>query len=275
MLIWHRGRVCESTELQVSLEDPVFEHGLGLFETLRTWRYDAPLLPRHLSRLTRSSELLRLQPLSPRDLPTAEDVAELVHATGGTDSLVRITRTAGSANLAPVLWMRCTALPPSGPVSGLTLIDSPWRIDHSDPLARHKSLNYWLRRLAFEYVRSVGGDEALLLDQLGRPWEGSRTNLFIVRDGILTTPTLEGPIVPGIMRSTVLEAATDLNIRWNERVLEPIDLRQADEIFVTNSVRLILPVARVNGSIQWHSRGMNKVTRALDEEVRRDLGADL
>ncbi len=78
-MIWVAGRIVPDDELKVSVLDRTFEHGLGLFETLRTWNGRAVLLGRHLARLSRSAEELGL-PLDPAALPDAGAVADLLRA---------------------------------------------------------------------------------------------------------------------------------------------------------------------------------------------------
>src|SRR5262249_51940584 len=77
-------------------------------------------------------------------------------------------------------------------------------------------------------------------------WEGSRTNVFLFRDGALVTPSLDGPIVPGIMRGLVIELARGIGLDvWEEKAMTEPWLEGASEVFLTNSVRGIIPVARV------------------------------
>ena len=81
-------------------------------------------------------------------------------------------------------------------------------------------------------------------------WEGSRTSLFVVRDDRLLVPSLDGPIVPGVMRHLVLELARELpwEIRRDRPGIEGRDLlRASDEVFLTNAVRGIIPVGRAEG----------------------------
>lgn len=155
-----------------------------------------------------------------------------------------------------------------------------WQVDPDNPLARHKALNYWERRLALEKASALGFDEVLSLtvrwktpqgsnddlialgDRYLVPtradWclcEGSRTNVFIVRDDVLLTPSLKGPIVPGVMRALVLELARPYfsEVREVDR-LKLEELQTANEMFLTNSVRGIIPVARVDGRT-WGAPG--------------------
>jgi branched-chain amino acid aminotransferase len=244
-MIWVRGRILPEAELSISVADRTFEHGLGLFETLRTWRGRATLLPRHLARLSRSAQALGL-PLDPTALPTEISVAELRRATPQEgDSLLRITMTGGlSARRGAVVWMRATPLPQPLEPSGAA-VGGFWRVDHDDPIARHKCLNYWRRRLAYDHARSLGLDESLSMTADGAVWEGSRTNLFWIMGRSLETPTRDGPLVPGVMRELVVEHARRLGLDVIERSWPCSRLSEADEVFLTNAVRGIVPVRRL------------------------------
>jgi branched-chain amino acid aminotransferase len=244
-LLWIEGRIAPENELAILVADRTFEHGLGLFETLRTWDGRPALLGRHLARLARSADALGL-PLDPASLPDAEAVAALRRANGdGKDVLVRITLSGGGdGGEAGSLWMRTAPLPPPPPAGGVALAPAPWAISAGDPLARHKTLNYWSKRLAHGRGREQGADEVLLATPDGRVWEGSRTNLFLVRGDALLTPGLDGPVLPGVMRAVVLEMAEGVGLSPREGDVTAADLDAADELFLTNSVRGIVPVGR-------------------------------
>lgn len=246
-MIWVAGRIVADEALAVNVLDRTFEHGLGLFETFRTWGGRAPLLDRHLARMRRSAEALGV-PLGSVVMPDAAAVAALVEAEGmGGDLLVRVTLTGGLGPAAgATLWMRAAPLPPPTRPGGAVVGLGQWRVLDDDPLARHKALNYWSRRLAYESARSAGLDEVLSTTPEGVVWEGSRTNVFLVRGGTLTTPCLDGPLVPGVMRGLVCELAGALPLTVVETGdLRQKDLTEADELFLTNSVRGIVPVSRL------------------------------
>lgn len=260
-MIWSRGEILPEDGLMILASDRTFEHGLGLFETLRTWRGRAPLLGAHRARILRSAGALRL-PIDPASFPDDRAVARLLGAEGiGGDRILRITTSGGSDATLPVVWMRSGPLPPPPAEGGLTVELGGWEVASSDPMARHKSLNYWSRRLAFEAARAGGHDEALsLVDGFGFA-EGSRANLFVVRRDELMTPSLTAPIVPGVIRGLVLELARGEALAVREvGPIPPGVLREADEVFLTNAVRGIMPVARARGadpkwSMTWPSPG--------------------
>jgi branched-subunit amino acid aminotransferase/4-amino-4-deoxychorismate lyase len=249
-MIWIGGRIVPDEAMTIPAADRVCEHGIGLFETLRTWDGVAKLLPRHRARMIRSAADLGL-PLVPTALPDPEAVARLLRTVGGADGgdvLLRITLSGGrSDGGGSRVWMRHAPLPPPSNETGAAVTLAPWTVAEADPLARHKTLNYWSKRLAFEQGRAAGADEVLLATPDGRIWEGSRTNLFLVRDGTLITPDLGGPVLPGIMRGLVLEKAAELGLETRQRGVSAEDLDRADEVFLTNAVRGLIPVGRTPG----------------------------
>jgi branched-subunit amino acid aminotransferase/4-amino-4-deoxychorismate lyase len=249
-MIWHAGRVVPAESLRVSVLDRTFEHGLGLFETFRTWNGHPTLLDRHLARLRRSARELRL-PLIAEMLPDASAVAALMEAEGRAgDAMLRITLSGGlSKSSGSTLWMRSAPIPPPIGPEGATLggAEVGWEASARDPLAGHKTLNYWRKRLAHEDARRRGEDEVLGWTPEGSLAEGSRTSVFAVAGGTLWTPDAATcPLLPGILRGLVAERAPRLGLEVREVArFGPERLDAAEEVFLTNSVRGIVPVGRI------------------------------
>jgi branched-subunit amino acid aminotransferase/4-amino-4-deoxychorismate lyase len=256
-MIWVGGRVVPDDVLRVSVLDRTFEHGLGLFETLRTWDGRAPLLEHHLARMKRSAEHLGL-PYGSVTPPGPDAVSALLEAEGlGRDVMLRVTLSGGlSASTGATLWMRASPLPPLMRREGATVDLGSLRIHSADPFARHKTLNYWARRKSYERARELSFDETFSVSggpAAGGILEGTRTNVFIVeslrREGddsptpCLMTPSTSEPIVPGVMRWLVLKQAREVGLKVIEG--NGLSLSDAEEVFLTNSVRGIIPVRRV------------------------------
>ena len=176
-MIWVRGRIVPDDALAISVLDRTFEHGLGLFETLRTWNGQPTLLPRHLDRLTRSAAELGL-PLDRQALPDREAVRALLAADGReADAMLRITLSGGiSESSGSTLWMRSFALPPATPAGVILGPVGPARVD---VLASHKTLNYWPNRIMYENAR--GGGLRRVRDHLARRQSLGREPLQPVR----------------------------------------------------------------------------------------------
>jgi branched-subunit amino acid aminotransferase/4-amino-4-deoxychorismate lyase len=118
-------------------------------------------------------------------------------------------------------------------------------VDPLDPLARHKTLNYWRRRIEQERAAEEGVDDVLCVTPNGLLCEATRCNVFLVRDGRLITPGTDGPLLPGVMRGVVIEQARIHGIPVVEGPVSLDEIDSAHEAFLTNSVRGILPVARL------------------------------
>jgi para-aminobenzoate synthetase/4-amino-4-deoxychorismate lyase len=107
----------------------------------------------------------------------------------------------------------------------------------------------WADRSGLERLEaSLDGAMPLLLGEDGAPLETSRANVFAVRGGTLTTPPLDGRILPGIARARTIEIAGAMGIGLRERSVALTDLRDAEELFLTGSVRGITPVRSLDGA---------------------------
>ncbi len=250
-MIWFRGEIWSDDALRLSALDRTFEHGLGLFETLRTWNSHPALLSRHRERMLHSARALGLA-IEPAQFPDVRAVTALVLASQdplgpepSIDHRLRITLSGGSSSPAKPggeLWMTARPLPAPLARSGAVITRSI-QVAIDDPLARHKTLNYWRKRIAYETALADGSDEVLCMTPSGLVCEGTRSNLFVVAGGRLWTPSALGPLLPGIMRGLVLEQAVRLGIETVEAPLPFTQLATADEAFLTSSVRGVAPIA--------------------------------
>jgi branched-chain amino acid aminotransferase len=269
-LIWVHGEIVPDDALRISVLDRTFEHGLGLFETFRTWNGHPTLLNRHLERLVRSTRELGL-PLESSQLPNSAAVFELIEAnqvslSPGQDVRLRLTLSGGiltTSVSSSVLWMTASPLPPSTLDPGAVITHSI-QVKADDPLARHKTLNYWRMRLAHAQALENRADDVICLTPHGHLCEASRANVFLVEGGHVSTPGLDGPLLPGIMRRVVLERARQIGIEIEEGSLPVGRLFSADEAFLTSSLRGILPIARL---MEHELPAPGPLTRQLRDEL--------
>ena len=133
----------------------------------------------------------------------------------------------------------------AGGTTPLRVTLSDVAVSSRDPFVRHKTTNRALRDEELRKAREAGCDEVLFLNERGELTEGAITNLFVEISGRLYTPPAECGLLEGVFRRQLLKGGS---MRASEKVLSPGDLERADRIFLTNSVRGLLP-ARLGGRI--------------------------
>jgi para-aminobenzoate synthetase/4-amino-4-deoxychorismate lyase len=123
----------------------------------------------------------------------------------------------------------------------------------------------WSDRRWLEGAEQALGDEVpLLVDARGFALEAGHANVFTVSEGGLATPPVDGRILPGTARAATLEIAADLGIEAVERPLPLGELREADEVFLTSSVKGLRPVRRLDGAeLRKHGTLVERLAAAL------------
>ncbi len=279
--VWVNGQVLRSDEPALSVRDRGLLYGDGVFETLRAYDGVPFLLDEHLARLADAASSLRICD----GLNTAaigQAAIELLRRNELSDAYIRITLTRGehkgrlelepteSPTLIVVVQPR-RPLPPSLHDPGSTAIVASMRQNADSPLPRYKTLNYLNNLLAKTEARSRGAHEAILLNTRGEVAEAASSNLFLVREGHLITPSLDSNILPGVTRAEVLRLAAEAGIPTEERIVRPDELRLAGEVFLTNSVAELVPIRAIEG----HPVGLGlpgRVTRELHAIYRDRVG---
>ena len=252
--IYLNGQFVPEADATVSVYDGGWLHGAGLFETMRAQNGKVFRIESHIDRLKRSAAKI-LKPVERRDLPARVDFLELLNRNDLSSARVRLTVSAGSLLSeheveAQALTVCVTAAPlPSATAKlyekGIQVAICNFRQSPSDPIAGHKTTAYLPRLLSLREARKARCMEAIWFTTQNRLAEGSISNVFVVRDGMLKTPSIDTPVLPGIARSVVLGLAGNERIGTEEVYLTIDDLLDADEVFLTNSIMQIVPVIRV------------------------------
>jgi len=255
MKLWLNGELIEENAARIAPNDRGFLLGDGLFETLLALDGRPVLAEEHFARLTASAETLGIPlPATPAELETAcAEVlkANALNAVPRASLRITLTRGPGPRGIAvpvemtPTLLITCA--PGSEPPPGVSAITSTVKRNASSPAARLKALPYLDNVFAREEARLAGADEAIMLDTLDRLACASVANVFFWEGERLITPSTEGPILPGIARSTVLRLARKLGFDVEEGHIALERLLQADGIFLTNSLTGLLPVEKMDG----------------------------
>ncbi|MGH8262262.1 MAG: aminodeoxychorismate lyase [Steroidobacterales bacterium] len=254
----------------MSVHDRGLAYGDGLFETMRLRAGAIVNLERHLARLAQGCETLEIQGIDPAELRL--ELGTLADAQpDGTLKLV-VTRGAGSRGYRPprtarptrvLMWSPARAEDTVAATNGVRVRLCRTPATENSRLAGLKHLN----RLDNVLARAEWSDEAiaegLMRDSRGAIVGGTMSNLFAVRGGTVVTPRIERAGVRGVQRARVIEATGRLQLRVEELELAPADLTAADELFLTNAVIGIWPIAELDG----RGFAVGSTTRRLQREL--------
>lgn len=246
---WIDGRVLPTAGATVGVTDHGLTVGDGVFETMKVVDGVPFALGRHLRRLRRSAAALAL-PLALDDDALRRACADVVDAAAGSGEEVGRLRLTVTGGLGPAGSERGDAGPTvlivTGPPAawGVTtgVVTVPFTRNPTGALAGVKSTSYAENVVALARARDAGATEALFADVSGRLSEGTGSNVFVVRDGTLLTPSLATGCLAGITRELVLEL-TDA-VETDDLTFD--DLARADEVFLTSSTRDVQAVDRVD-----------------------------
>jgi len=280
------GQLVPSERAQVSVFDRGFLYGDSVFESLRSYQGVPFALDEHLTRLKQSAERVAMALPVSLDM-LRKELLEALREHGAPDSYLRLTLTRGtgrSLGLDPdladqplrVIVVTDLARPPAEIYEqGISAIT--YRAERPNDVAGvadAKIGNYLLAVMATREARVRGAREALLEDRDGYVLESATANVFAVFSGVLVTAPDTAAILPGITRKHVLALAQALRLRIELRAIAKAELASADEVFVTSSLREVVPVVSIdgepvgNGSPASVSRDLLRAYRELAAQTR-------
>ena len=277
-LIWMNGDFVPWDEAKVHVLTHGLHYGTGVFEGVRC--YDTEIGPAvfrhqdHIDRLYRSAELYYMPiPYEPEQIRQA--TLDLIGRNGLRSCYIRplVFRGYGVMGLFPLeapvdvtiaTWEWGAYLGDEGKRNGIRAKVSSWRRIGSDSLIpQAKASGQYLNSvLAKIESHKAGYEEAILLDDRGKVCEGTGENIYVVRDGVIHTPSLTSSILDGINRRTAITVARDLGFEVVERDIDRAELYLADEVFVTGTAAELTPIREIDD----HAIGSGEpgeVTRAV------------
>ena len=273
--VYVNGALVKKSEAAISVYDSGFLHGDGVYEGIRLYKEGILLLDAHIKRLYESAYTMDI------DVGiTRSEMCDLVKRVFAANELkedlhMRLMVTRGKKKL--------TGMNPKfnegGPASIVALVDykkpifdkngivlSTCSMRRTRPTgldAKTHNMNQLGQILASIECNRHGADEAIMLDDLGFITETNGTTMFMVKDGVVCTPTLDY-ILPGLTRELVLKWAAEANIPTLERNFSLHEFYNADEAFITGTVGEVVPVKEIDG----HKIGVEvpgKITRLMME----------
>jgi branched-chain amino acid aminotransferase len=257
------GRIVPFSEANISIGTHCVQYGTGAFAGVRGYRDESGetinifRLPDHAQRLLNSARLLRAELAYDRD-----GIANIIA------SVVEQNAHDGDVYIRPFVYKPAVELVPR--LRGIGDEFAVYVMPMGDYLAMERGqraiVSSWFRipdnaipsrgKLSGSYVNSAfakdeaiekGGDEAIMLNTAGKISEGSGCNLFLVRNGLLTTPPFTSDILEGITRRSVLQIAQDAGIPTEVREIDRTEIYLAEEAFFCGTGVQIAWIEAIDG----------------------------
>ena len=261
MVVYLNGKLVNARDAKLSVFDPGFLYGDGIFETLRTYRGKLWQLPEHIVRLYESARMRGWKlSWSPKEL--AEAVAKTVQKNNFPESRIRITITPGVKQPTLFIWAApLEKLPASVYERGVSTITFPLE----RPFPQMKTVSMQPLLIARAEMWKKRAFDALLINHKNFITEGTWTNVFVVKRKVVITPRLG--VLLGTTRDTILKIARPL-FRIKQRDITRRELMNADECFLTNAPKGIIPVVKVDGE-KIGTGKPGPITRHLQKEFAK------
>jgi branched-chain amino acid aminotransferase len=280
-MVWMNGSLVKWKDATVHVATHALHYGTGIFEGIRAYEAKGGgtavyRLPEHMRRLYDSCRVYRMDLQWGVDELTAA-VVETVRANGYSSCYIRplAYRGLGQLGLDPrpcpvdvaiVVWEWKAMFGAEGLENGIDVGVSSWTrlAPNTLPAMAKATGNYANSGLIKMQAALDGYGEAIALDESGLLSEGSGQNLFLVRDGVVYTPSLTSSILQGITRDSVLVIARDLGYEVRETAIPREFLYMADEAFFCGTAVEITPIRSID-RIPVGSGARGPVTAALQK----------
>jgi len=246
---WVNDELVPVTQAKVSVLDHGFTVADGVFETLLVLDGEVFARDLHLKRFAKSAAGLGIALPDVTKLNSAIDQVLSAHEAMDFGRL-RVTVTSGSGplgsdrtNAEPTLVVSISAQDKWPDSTSVLLV--PWTRNEDSPLAGLKTTSYAENAYALEAAKSRGFSEALFCDTSKRLSEGTGSNVFLVSNGVVITPSDASGLLRGVTRDLVITWARESGIEIEERDVSPGELWDAQELFLTSSTRDVQPITQL------------------------------
>lgn len=261
----------------------VFDHGLlygdGVFEGIRFYNDRVFRLEEHIDRLFDSAKAIHLEIPATREEVCAMTIAT-IRENDLHDGYVRlvVTRGVGSLGLSPYHCKKASIIVIASTISlypaekyekGLIMATCSTRRPNHDALSPAvKSLNYLSNVMAKVEAMAAGAEEGVMLNAAGYVAECTGDNIFVVKKGIVHTPTVASGSLYGITRGVVIELIAEAGLELREVEMARYDLYTADEVFLTGTAAEVVPVSEYDKRVIGDGKP-GEITRRLIADFRK------
>lgn len=282
--IYLDGQYVTKDQAKVSVYDHGFLYGDGIFEGIRIYNGNIFKCKEHLDRLYDSAKSIMLTiPLSYQEMEDA--LVETLRRNELRDGYIRliVSRGAGNLGLDPnrcptasvvIIVEQLAIYSEEAYKTGLKTVSVSTRRNIPDALnPKIKSLNYLNNILVKIQSNLSGAGEAIMLNGQGYVTEGSGDNIFIIKNGVITTPPCYLGALDGITRQAIMEICRQKGYSLQEQPFTLHDVYVADEVFLTGTAAEVIAVREVDGRIIGEGHA-GPITLKLLEEFRAIVDQD-
>lgn len=281
--IYINGKFFDKADAKISVYDHGLLYGDGVFEGIRVYEGNVFRLRQHVVRIFESARAINLEiPMTQTQF--AEAIRATVKENNKRDGYIRpiVTRGAGTLGLDPrktsdpqvIIIVDDIALyPPELYENGLDIVTVATIRNHPAALnPRIKSLNYLNNILAKIEGIQAGCLEALMLNHKGEIAECTGDNIFLIKNRVLFTPSIDSGILEGITRDAVIEIAKKAGIEVREQALTRHDVFVCDECFLTGTAAEVIPVVKCDSRVIGNGKPgpITKQLRDLYQKLTRE-----
>jgi branched-chain amino acid aminotransferase len=260
--IWMNGEFVAWDDAKVHVLTHAMHYGTAVFEGIRAYETEGGTAifrhQDHLARLEKSAKLYYMDlPFSKEQI--REATHELIVRNAFKSCYIRplVFRGHGPMGLNPLenpveamvaVWEWAPYLGEEGKVNGVRARVSSYRRISADSLIPHSKASGQYLNSVLAKIESIksGYQEAILLDDLGHVSEGTGENVFVVKDGVVSTPPQTAGILDGINRKSCMQIVRDLGYELVERDIARAELALADEVFLTGTAAELTPLREID-----------------------------
>jgi len=275
------GKIDHEESSKISVLDRGFLYGDSIYEVTTTFKNAVMFWPDHFTRLNHSAHGIGFQ-LNLNEDQLFSEIVKTVHAGKLEEAYIRIVVTRGQFDEMAlfqtestkgknnvVIFVQPLPQPPDHYIDpGISLYIAKKTVRNSPDATNpnFKTGNYLNSILAINEAKKAGFDDAVLLNALGHVTEGTTFNIWGIKNGEAYTTPLESGILLGITRKHLITLLKTEGITLKEETLTADALLKMDEVFVTSSVKNILPVAKIN-DVEFPA-SMREITPMLREKFQ-------
>jgi len=265
----YNGKIFEESKTVIGVNSRGLRYGDGLFETIKSSRGELLFAAAHFERLWNGLACLQFKiPLHLTRARLQNEIIQLLEKNGHHKlARVRLTFFRGNGGLFdeinhhPDYLIQTWALPDNAGQwnsNGLTLGIYNAAKKSRDRFSNLKHNNFLPYVMAALHAKKEKWNDALVLNDAGRICDSSIANIFLVKDEVISTVSLDEACIAGVMRKNILKLFSENNVKVQEAAISVEELLDADEVFLTNSIFNIRWVQTI-GNKKYSSRYTQKI----------------